>query len=78
MNKGIVVGAVLALAGFGAGTYFARQDQPPPAAIAGSAGPSYTGGFRAEGESAEAVKAGVASGNIKAVAGPAGDAVIVV
>ena len=45
MNKGIVVGAVLALAGFGAGMYFAKQDQPPPAATAGSAGPSYAGGF---------------------------------
>ena len=52
MNKGIVLGAVLALAGFGAGMYFAKQDQPPPVATTGSAGPSYAGGFKAEGDAA--------------------------
>jgi len=78
MNKGIVVGVLLAVAGFAAGTYYARQERPAPVASAGSAGASYEGGFRAEGAAADAVKAGVASGNIKAVAGPAGEAVIVV
>jgi parallel beta-helix repeat protein len=78
MNKGIVVGVLLAVAGFGAGMYYAKQQAAPAPVASGSAGASYGGGFRAEGETASAVKAGVASGNIKAVAGPATDVVMVV
>jgi len=78
MNKGVVVGALLAVAGFGAGVYYAKQHAAPPPVTSGSAGASYEGGFKAGGEAAAAVKSAEGSGSIKAVAGKAGDAVIVV
>jgi hypothetical protein len=56
--------------------FYAKQSAPPAPVATGSAGASYEGGFRAEGGEAGTVKAAVASGSIKAVAGPATDVVI--
>ena len=78
MNKGVIAGVLLGVAGFAAGMYYGGAAGPAPVYTSSSSGKSYEGGFSAGGEQAEQAAAAISSGNIKAVAGPATDVVIVV
>ncbi len=78
MNKGVIAGVLLGVAGFAAGMYYGGAAGPAPVYTSSSSGKSYEGGFSAGGEQAELAAAAISSGNIKAVAGPATDVVIVV
>jgi len=78
MKKGIVIGLLLAAAGFGAGMFYAGTSKPAMVISSSTAGANYAGGFQASGEQAEAITAAVSSGSIKAVAGAPGTAELVV
>jgi len=78
MKKGLLVGLLVAVAAFGAGAYFGRATKQDVIISSATSGASYRGGFRAEGEAAEATQAATASGAIKSVAGPAPTNVAVV
>jgi len=77
MKKGIVALLVAAVA-FGAGAWLGRATKQDMVVTSSSSGASYGGGFKAEGDAAEAVKAAAASGVIRSVAGPAPTNVVVV
>ena len=76
MNKGLIVGLIVAAAAFGAGAWYGRR-RPAPMVIT-SGNTEYAGGFRADDATAAAVASAGASGALKAVAGAATDVVVVV
>lgn len=76
MNKGLIVGLIVAAAAFGAGAWYGRT-RPAPMVIT-SGNTEYGGGFRADDATAAAVASAGASGALKAVAGAAPDVVVVV
>jgi len=78
MNKGLVLGLVVVVVAFGAGTYLGRATKSDMVITSSSTGASYGGGFRAEGDAAASAAAATAAGSIKSVAGPATDKVLVV
>jgi parallel beta-helix repeat protein len=73
MKKGIVVGLIVAALAFGAGAYFGRSSKQDLRISSSTAGASYSGGFKADGDAA-AKPVGV----ITSVAGPAPTNVVVV
>ena len=75
--KGLLAMAAV-LAAFAGGAYFGRASKSKVVITSTSAGAAYSGGFRAEGASAEKVKAAVTAGSIRAVAGAPTDKVVVV
>jgi hypothetical protein len=77
MKKGIVALLVAAVA-FGAGAWLGRATKQDMVVTSSSSGASYGGGFKADGDTAAAVKAATASGAIRSVAGPAPTNVVVV
>jgi parallel beta-helix repeat-containing protein len=75
--KGLLV-AVAVVAAFAGGAYLGRASKSKVVITDTSAGAQYTGGFRAEGETAEQVRASMAAGSLRNVAGAAGSQVVVV
>lgn len=70
MKKMLLMG-LAAIAAFAVGAYVGRASRQDLVISSPGSGASYTGGFEAEGQVAEAVKAANASGAIRSVAGPA-------
>ena len=75
MKKGLILGLLAAALAFGAGTYLGRSSKQDLMISSSTAGASYSGGFKAEGESAGAATAAAA---IRSVAGPAPTNIVVV
>jgi parallel beta-helix repeat protein len=75
--KGLLAFAAV-LAAFAGGAYFGRASKANVVITSTREGSGYSGGFRADGASAEKVKAAVTSGSIRAVAGTATDQIVVV
>jgi parallel beta-helix repeat protein len=75
MKKGLILGLLAAALAFGAGAYLGRSSKQDLMITSSTAGTSYNGGFRAEGEGAGAA---TATGAIRSVAGPAPTNVVVV
>ena len=80
MNK--IVKTVLAIAAiaaaFAGGAYLGRASKSDMVITSSAGGAEYSGGFKAEGEAAEKVKAAASAGSLKSVAGPPGPHSVVV
>jgi parallel beta-helix repeat protein len=76
MKKAVAAGVLIAATALVAGCSKEETPAAPPAS--GAAGASYEGGFKVEAQQAAQVAEATKSGNIKAVAGPAGTAVVTV
>jgi len=80
MNK--IVKTVLAIAALAAavagGAYLGRASKSDMVITSSAGGAEYAGGFKAEGEAAEKVKAAANAGSLKSVAGPPGPHSVVV
>ena len=75
MKKGLILGLLAAALAFGAGAYLGRSSKQDVMISSSTAGASYSGGFKSEGEGAGAA---TATGAIRSVAGPAPTNVVVV
>lgn len=81
MNRNaLFLGIVLAAAGFAAGSWYGKGSAPSEPTVHESAasGPGYEGGFEAAAGQKAAIDEATTRGAIKAVAGPAGEGVVVV
>lgn len=77
MKKALLLG-LAAVSVFAVGAIVGRASKQDVVISSSSSGASYGGGFKAEGEAAEAVRAASAAGTIRSVAGPAPTNVVVV
>ena len=75
MKKGLTLGLLAATLAFGAGAYFGRGSKQDLMISSSTAGASYSGGFKAESETAHGA---TTAGAIRSVAGPAPTNVVVV
>ncbi|MFM7786201.1 MAG: right-handed parallel beta-helix repeat-containing protein, partial [Gammaproteobacteria bacterium] len=81
MNRNaLFLGIVLAAAGFAAGSWYGKSSAPPEPTVHESAasGPGYEGGFAPAAGQKATIDEAMTRGAIKAVAGPAGEGVLVV
>jgi parallel beta-helix repeat protein len=75
MKKGLILGLLAAALAFGAGAYLGRSSRQDLMISSSTAGASYSGGFKAEGEGTGAA---TAAGAIRSVAGPAPTNIVIV
>ncbi|MFO1407700.1 MAG: parallel beta-helix domain-containing protein [Steroidobacteraceae bacterium] len=74
MNKGVVLGVIVAVAAFAGGAWYGRSSKSAVVVTSGSGGASYTGGVKEAGATTDAAKAAA----LRYVAGPAPTNVVVV
>ena len=78
MKKGLLFGLLAAAVAFGAGAYFGRSTKQDVVISSSTSGASYGGGFKAEGDNAQASKTAATSAVLRSVAGPAPTNVVMV
>ena len=78
MKKGLLFGLLAAAVAFGAGAYFGRSTKQDVVISSSTSGASYGGGFKAEGDNAQASKTADTSDVLRSVAGPAPTNVVMV
>lgn len=78
MKKGLLFGLLAAAVAFGAGAYFGRSTKQDVVISSSTSGASYGGGFKAEGDNAQASKTAATSDVLRSVAGPAPTNVVMV